>query len=400
MKKTLFITLLMYCFGGILAQDTDSNWEPQLHTTGYITTIAEYTDLESFVEAKKDIGIGLSEAGFLGSYKPLEKLELKTTLVYSHSVIDIQSLLVETYGIYTFNQKLKLGAGKFLTPLSPINQYFYAPLNPSGVLPMVVSHHFLTPQSISGMQVNGKFGENNFQLGYNLTYGTYTSVGHIKSGIIKIMGQEDIGSPELENDKPVYFLGGSGRIYADYNRVFKIGLNVFGGTRASQAYSSAGVVDFLDSRRRSYGVDAHLNLLEDKLKINGEYWFATNEGIDYDTRYEYTGYYAEILFNTGKLTPFMRYEYVNDVKIPVYAQFPDNKLFNYEGETSSLGAGLAYRPFYEILLKFDWRMLETTTKREFEEGIPQQMQDGINAQSPITSPLEYNHFLFSAVFSF
>ena len=69
--------------------------------------------------------------------------------------------------MYTFNQKLQLGAGRFLTPLSPVNLYFYAPLNPSGVVPMLVSHHFLFPQSISGFQIAGLADAgSNFKIGY------------------------------------------------------------------------------------------------------------------------------------------------------------------------------------------------------------------------------------------
>ena len=158
MKKSIFMMWVAAMFFSLNTM-AQSDWTPTKQITGYVNAVAEWTDLGTLKDLNKETGIGLSEAGFLASYKPLEKLELKTTLVYNHKMASFQDMLVEAYGIYSFSRGFKVGAGKFLTPLSPANVYFYAPVNPSGILPMMVSHHFLTPQSIAGIQFSGEFGE-------------------------------------------------------------------------------------------------------------------------------------------------------------------------------------------------------------------------------------------------
>ena len=106
-----------------------------------------------------------------------------------YEVITIRDLFVEAYGRYTFNEGFKVSLGKYLTPLSPVNQYFFAPLNTAASLPMLVSHHYLLPQSISGLQLSGEFGED-IKMGYNFTYGSYLSVGHSAFGMVGIQGRE------------------------------------------------------------------------------------------------------------------------------------------------------------------------------------------------------------------
>jgi hypothetical protein len=408
--RLVILTLILVAFG--LKGHAQDEWEPQFNVTGYINTIAEFTDQKDYKRLNENIGIGLAEVGLLASYKPLERLELKSTIVYKHDVADIQSMLVEAYGIYTFNEHFKVGLGKFLTPLSPVNVYFYAPLNPSVVLPMVVSHHYLSPQSISGVQFAGSFGDD-LKLNYNLTYGNYTTIGHIRSGIINLQGAENLAEldPAAANKPQNYALGGSARISGSWKEKVLLGLNYFDGTRASMSYVDVFDVEelYFDSRKWSAGVDFHLNF-DDRLKFNAEYWIGSNTttelkeaGAGEEVELEYEGYYAEIIYNMGKFTPYVRFEEVNDLKGLLYAGAPlkadptegagtplgpwGTMVGLGESPIKSIGFGAAYRPFYELLLKVDYRMLETSPNQVAESALN-------------LSNDEFNHLIFSAVFSF
>jgi len=401
MRKILFLVSLSFVPFIFYAQESEEEWEPQTHITGYMTTTAEYTDHEYFVDAKKDIAVGLADVAFLASYKPLEKLELKTTLVYTHKQVEFQSMLVEAYGTYSFSDMFKIGAGKFLTPLSPGNVYFFQPINPSGVLPMLISHHYITPQSISGLQVSGK---TNGDLGveYNITYGNYTTLGHQKQGVSGLIGYEDFGIiPGIAFDpvdKQNYDLGGSARLAVDFKRMVTLGLNMFEGTRATIAIGefdpAVGLIyRNVPSQKRFFGVDMHLKLLEDKLKLNGEYWLGSNKSISIvdqggneELGVEYDGFYAEAIYVLGKLTPYVRYEKLSDAKGIVYAPYPTNLVNEANSVVTSIGGGLAYRPLYEVLLKFDYRAIAVDGDEGFE---------AVGAKD-----LEFNHIMISTVFSF
>lgn len=389
----VFSVLSLFYSSATSAQDED--WEPQTFVTGYTNVIAEFTDESSHKEINKDIGIGLAEVGFLASYKPLRNLEFKSTLVWKQDVPDLQSLLVEAYGTYTVNEKFKIGAGKFLTPLSPVNTYFYAPLNPSVALPMVISHYFLTPQSISGLQLSGQFGSD-LKVNYNLTYGNYTTIGHIKGGIINLLGNEDLANlqPAPKNLEQNYDLGGSARLAFDYD-FLTIGANYFDGTRATLSFVDFNTFEtrFLSSRKWSFGVDFHLNF-DEKLKLNAEYWVGGNKTVDdpnnldastgnsINATADYDGYYAEVLYTLGKFTPYVRYEGLTDLGYATSLGTAYNSI-------DALGFGLAYRPRYELLFKVDYRKLGTTAKGN---------DIILNAFS--VEDTDFSHLILSAVFSF
>lgn len=401
MKKVLPIACGALMYSAAFAQE--SGWEPKLHTTGYLTATAEYTDQKWFKEENKNVAVGLAEAGLLASYKPLEKLELKTTLVYSHQMVEFQSMLVEASAMYSFSKAFRVGTGKFLTPLSPINTYFYAPLNPSGTLPMLVAHHYLTPQSISGIQVAGAFGDD-FGVEYNLTYGNYTTYAHDRGGVMGLIGNEDFAAiPERAhktNDKQQYDLGGSARLAVDYKKMFSLGGNLFHGTRST---IGVGVIDpaapgggyklYPVSRRVSYGVDAHLNLFDENLKVNGEYWVGSNKttslvdaGAAEELTLDMDGYYAEAIYKIGKFSPFVRYESISDAKAIIYAKFPTMLINEANVRASSVGGGIAYRPIYEVLIKADVRMLDINCDA--------------GAEAVGGEDMKYLHTMLSAVFSF
>ncbi|MDF1547890.1 MAG: hypothetical protein P1P88_08700 [Bacteroidales bacterium] len=388
MKKLLLLFLIIGSVNVIKAQEGEK-WQPQIHYTGYLNSVIEYSDHADTsvlgLANPKHLGIGLAQAGFLVTYKPLEKLEVKSTLVYSPWVRSWHDVVIETFGIYSFNPGFKLGAGKFLTPLGPSNLYFYAPLNPSGVLPMVVSHHIFFPQSISGVQIAGEFGDN-LKINYNATYGNFYITDHLESGVLGIQGQEEIipfsGPYEVyEGNRPLSYLGGSGRLSFEYQEMFKLGLNIFEGSEYNLVIldPATGAPDsFEPAKQTSLGVDLGLNIKN--FELNAEYWTASNKTTESATEYsiEYKGYHAELIYNGDKFKPWVRYEYIEDAK----ALFTDGSLIDLP--FVSYSGGVAYRPIFETIFKIEYRrvMVEDYQKTAF------------------TNFKDYNYYLFSMVFSF
>lgn len=372
-----------------------NGWEPQTFITGYINTIAEYSDHADTsvlgIPNDKHIGIGLAQVGLLISYKPMEQMEIKSTLVYSPWVRSWHDVVVETYASYKFNPLLKVGAGKYLTPLSPSNLYFYAPLNPSGVLPMAVSHHIFFPQSISGLQLAGETG-GDLKIRYNLTYGNFYITDHLESGIIGIQGQEEIfpfsGHYEVyEGNRPESYLGGSGRVEFGYNNLFNLGLNIFEGTeyniiRLDPATGAPASIE--PAQQRSFGTDLHLNI--SNVKLNAEYWYAKNKTTDdavFDIDIEYDGYYGEIIYDGDRIKPWLRYEYMNDA----FTVLSDGSEVALPFNTFS--GGIAYRPIFETTFKLEYRRVMVEKLEKLDELVfdSSLLQD-------------YNFFLFSFVLSF
>ncbi|MBK3519675.1 hypothetical protein [Carboxylicivirga marina] len=368
-----------------LGQD---DWTPRKHITGYINTIAEYSNQDNL---NKNFGVGLSEVGLLVTYQPLPELELKATGVYSHYMFHVSQLLVEVYGMYSFSDGFKLGLGRFLTPLSPINQYFYAPLNPSGVVPMLVSHHFLFPQSISGFQIAGEFElGSSSKFGYNASIGSYAYINHFESGILGIQAQEDsyptFGYYDTELDKINNYLCGTGRAYANFNDVLTIGANLFLADAQQFAQDEFEEYQYYPSTKYTYGFDAHLHI--NNLKVNAEYWGGqqkTNDEIpvpqpDGQIKYEYikndyVGYYAEIIYDRDVVKPFARYDFIEDINVNGIGL-----------PTSAATVGLAVRPRFETLLKLEYKRIFATEITDFENQLSQDN--------------DYDHIQLSFVLSF
>lgn len=382
MKTKLGLLTLILTFWGVysFAQDED---EARTHFTGYVNAIGEYSDC---IHQKKDYAFGLSELGFLGTYKLNNKIEFKSTLVYTHFTFDIGQLFVEGYGQYKFNESFKLTAGRFLTPLSPVNLYFYAPLNPSGVTPMLVSHHFLFPQSIDGFQFLGEFDlSNSTKFGYNLSLGNYAYINHMESGILGIQAQEDTyptwGYYNTKYDLLNYYLCGTGRIYTIFNNIFTLGANYF--TADAQQFVRDVVNNkdlYYPSTKYTYGFDIHLNV--SKFKLNAEYWAGKQETTDetdkelgYHIENDYEAYYGEAIYDGDMLKPFVRYDFIKDVTA------------NGVGlPTKAATIGLAFRPRFETLLKLEYKRI-----------MSRNITDETNQ---IYENYNYNYAQFSFVLSF
>ncbi len=348
-RNLLLVGLSLLLSKSLVAQDS---WEPRTHFTGYINSVAEYSDQKKL---EKKYAVGLSELGFLASYLPLEKLEFKSTLVYSHYTFDVSQVFVEGYGMYHFDQAFKLAVGRFLTPLSPVNLYFYAPLNPSGVVPMLVSHHFMFPQSISGFQILGEYDANSkLKLGYNASVGSYAYINHFEAGVLGIQSQEDsyatFGHYATEDDKINNYLCGTGRVYAVFNDQITVGANYFTGD-AQQFASHLGVDSYFSSTKYTYGFDLHMNI--SNIKVNGEYWAGkqkttskSNDILGYQIESDYEGYYGEVIYDGDVFKPFVRYDFINDVSWKSISL-----------PTEAATVGLAFRPRFETLVKLEYKRI-------------------------------------------
>jgi len=382
MKTKLGLLSLLFALWGVntFAQDEG---ESSTHFTGYVNAVGEYSDC---IHQKKDYAFGLSEIGFLGTYKLNNKIEFKSTLVYTHFTFDISQLFVEGYGQYKFNEAFKFSAGRFLTPLSPVNLYFYAPLNPSGVTPMLVSHHFLFPQSIDGFQLSGEIElSGSTKFGYNLSVGNYTYINHMESGILGIQAQEDtyptFGYYNTRIDPLYYYLCGTGRAYFVFNNMLTLGANYFTGDAQQYQRDTVNDVDvYYPSTKYTYGFDFHLNA--SNIKVNAEYW-AGKQGTTSESDKilgkhivsDYQAYYGEVIYDGDKFKPFVRYDFIKDVTV------------NGVGlPTKTATVGLAFRPRFETLLKLEY-------KRVMARNIYD--QDNL-----LYKDYNFNYVQFSCVFSF
>lgn len=377
--KIGFVFLILLLLGlNLVAQEEES----RTHFTGYVNAVAEYSDA---INLKKDYAFGLSDIGFLANYRLNDKLEFRTTLVYSHFTFHVSQIFVEGYGQYTFNNSLKLGVGRFLTPLSPVNLYFYAPLNPSGVVPMLVSHHFLFPQSISGFQLSGETElGNSFKWGYSGALGTYAYINHFESGVLSIQAQEDsypsFGYYDTEADKINYYLCGTGRLYGVINNMFTLGVNYFKADAQQVTQNSSGGFTYYPSRKYTYGIDAHLQVKN--MKINGEYWGGKQETtaktdaiLGSHTENDYEGYYGELIYDGDVFKPYVRYDFIKDVTV--------NKVGL---PTTATTVGIAVRPRFETLLKFEYKRVFATKITDIANRV---YEDN-----------NYNYLQFSLVLSF
>ncbi len=348
--RILLLTLGSVLFLWLNSKAQDET-ERNVHVTGYINAVGEYSDC---INLKKDWAVGLSEVGLLTSYKPVEDLEFKTTLVYTHYTFHVSQIFIEAFAQYNFREELKLGVGRFLTPLSPVNLYFYAPLNPSGVVPMLVSHHFLFPQTISGIHLHGLASlAKGFKLGYNFALGTYPYINHLESGVLSIQAQEDsypsFGYYDTEKDKINKYMCGTARVYVIFNNAFTIGANYFKADAQQVTQDSLGAFIYYPSTKYTYGFDAHLQVGD--IKINGEYWGGqqqttpkTDALLGEHIENNYTGYYGEIIWDSEVYKPFIRYDFIEDVNV--------NKVGL---PTAAATVGIAIRPRFETLLKLEYK---------------------------------------------
>jgi len=346
--KRQFLLQLIFVFAiitGTVSAQENVEWEPQTNITGYLATQFEYFDgLKYF---NREYGIALTEAGILASYKPLEKLEIKTVFVYRPN-FSIDQMINEVNAEYSFGDFLKVKGGRFLTPLSPMNTYYYSPVNNSATLPMIITSHEFFPLNMNGISANGSFGDD-FKIGYDAFLGGFYNTLWLQTGAVGLFGSENSYFAAVMNgDSSIIFgsdanedlqIGGGGHLTASYKDNIAVGFGIFNSAETMEN-TQEGTYWYFD--KLSYG--ANLKLKFNTLKLIGEYWQTTVSfsfaGGTFESKYK--GGFAELSNNFGKITPYVRYEYRS---VPV---FPDD--IDYSRYT----VGINYKPIFETTIKLEY----------------------------------------------
>jgi len=339
MRKTvLFLSLLF--LGLVSKMNAQDTWEPQKRITGYISTeLNVFNDLKGY---DNNYGIALSEAGILTTYQPTERLTFKTVFVYRPD-FSFNQMLNEANIQYKVSEKSSVKVGRFLTPLSPMNTYYYAPVNSSATLPVLVSNHEFFPLNMDAVSYNGNIGEN-FKISYELFAGGYRNTTWMKTGAVGFFGDEVayykhlIQSPyvlarEYNNTYNVA-LGGNVRLAV--SDVAKIGFNAFKPKNEDLIIfmPEYNLTRSLEAEKFTYGLDFQFKY--NNTKLIGEVWnsdFAV-DGESVDLK----GSFIELSQVINKVTPFVRYEdqITNDVEFQRYT------------------AGLMYQPTFETNFKLEY----------------------------------------------
>ncbi|SMO40033.1 hypothetical protein [Gracilimonas mengyeensis] len=328
-------------------------WEPQTNITGYVSTEFNYfDDLEGY---NYNYGVSVSEAGLLISYKATSKFSLKGVFVYRPD-FDFDKMLNEAYGQYALSNKLNIKVGRFLLPLSPMNSYYYAPVNTSATLPILVSNHEFFPLNTDGISVNGTVG-NDFRFKYDVFAGGYRNSTWMKTGPVGFFGDEVTYLKEIMGN-PVsidpsynksYNLAVGGNVGISYKNFVDAGFSVFkprdeklpiGVNLPPDALYPGSpatyVVQEVNSVKATYGINAKIQY--NNTKVIGEYWFSDLE-IDNST-IDLVGSFVELSHRINKFTPYARYE----------SQITDNVDYN------RITAGINYKPSFERTLKLEYML--------------------------------------------
>jgi hypothetical protein len=352
MRTKLFTILaLLSMSAALFAQE---EWEPQTNITGY--GVLEYNYFKDLQYYDRDYAFSLSEAGILASYKPKEKLQLKAVFVYRPEY-RFDQMLNEVYAEYSFNSYFQLKGGRFLVPVSPMNTYYYAPVNNSATLPMLITNHEFFPLNIDGLSVNGKIGEN-FKVDYDLFFGGFRNALWLKTGPLGLFADEnnyfqrvinlDTLASNQSNANDKLHAGGGAHIGFSYKEFVNIGLNTFRSnevvTGSIPDWLTGEIVEYASVvKKKSYGISGTFKF--STVKIIGEYW-NTDVKMDFlgmPLKMKYKGAFAE-LSNTfaNKFTPYIRYEYH---EIPGNLNSID--YYRYTG-------GINYKPMFETTIKLEY----------------------------------------------
>lgn len=320
--------------------NAQSDWEPQKRITGYVATEFNYfNNLEGY---ENEYGIALSEAGILASYQPLEQLTFKAVFVYRPD-FSFNQMLNEANIAYKANDNVNFKVGRFLTPLSPMNTYYYAPVNTSATLPIVVSNHEFFPLTMDAVSINGSAGDD-FKISYDVFAGGYRNTTYMRTGAVRFFGDEIIYYKELikspyridRSYDNSYNVAVGGNLGFSFKDIAQLGVSAF--KPKDEIFPTYipehDIVMDYDSEKFTYGLNFGLKL--NNTKLTGEIWnsdFAIN-----GTAVDLKGAFVELSQSLGKVTPFVRYEdqLSNDIDFKRYT------------------AGMLYQPIFEIGCKVEY----------------------------------------------
>jgi hypothetical protein len=350
--KRQFLLLLIFVFAiitGTISAQENAEWEPQTNITGYLATQFEYFPEIKFFN--REYGIAVTEAGILASYKPIEKLEIKTVFVYRPNY-SIEQMINEANAEYSFGDFLKVKGGRFLTPLSPMNTYYYSPVNHSATLPMIITNHEFFPLNINGISANGSFGDE-FKIGYDAFLGGFYNTLWLQTGAVGLFGSENNYFTAVMNGDSSMTVGsdankslqtgGGGHLAASYKDNITVGFGIFNSAETTQntreGANGETITTFTYFDKFSYG--ANLKLKLNSLKLIGEYWQTKVTSPDFGDTFEleYKGGFVELSNNFGKITPYARYEYHSVPRDQDYNRYT---------------LGFNYKPIFEITIKLEY----------------------------------------------
>lgn len=338
MRARLFTILIILSFSVSLFGQ-EEQWESQFKVTGYVATEYEYfKDIKYF---PKDYAFSLSEGGLLVNYQPLKNLTIKTVFVYRPG-FKFDNMLNEANVEYKLNNYLNVKVGRFLTPLSPMNTYYYAPVNNSATLPIMISHHEFFPLNMDAVSLNGKFGES-FKLQYNVFGGGFRNTLWLRTGSMGLFGYEDtqliktpatVDIPDVNADLSV---GGGAHFGITYLDNFEFGFGLF--TSEDPFFDPISQMS-LKVKKFSYGFN--LKAKVSTLQLLAEGWHSDVKIFEATEIYE--GGFAELSNTFNKITPYARYEYHY---APAMMGAPSIMFNRYT-------AGINYKPIFETTMKLEY----------------------------------------------
>ncbi|WP_143255090.1 hypothetical protein [Alkalitalea saponilacus] len=384
--------MLLFVAMPLMAQ-TDY-WEPQTNFTGYVGT--EFNYFNGLKGYERDYSIALSEAGFLSSYQPTRDLTITGVLVYRPN-FSFEQMLNELNAQYSINNSLNLKAGRFLTPLSPMNTYYYAPVNNSATLPMIITNHEFFPLNMDAVSLNGEVGED-IRFNYNVFAGGFKNSLYQGSGAMGFfateseyfqnqrMPAESLGYDMITDPNESLQFGGGGYLGININNFISLGAGLFSSdeniTTTSRLirFEEADEFDFdgidmgdfdfsqwevhddhyvrtssIESKIKKTSFGGNIKMHYSSFSLIGEYWQtkAKLKTFGFNTDLNLKGAYVEISNNfyinsLGSITPYLRYEYHSVPEIGA-SMVSDNSQEYYR-----YTAGVNFKPSFETTFKMEY----------------------------------------------
>jgi hypothetical protein len=341
MKKLISI---LFFFISLPIFSQENTWEPQKQITGYFAFEGEYfNNLKYF---NRNYALAMPEAGILFNYMPLSKLTFKGVFVYRPRC-ELRNMISEISAEYKINDAFKIKVGHMLTPLSPVNTYFYAPINTGVVLPMIVSLHEIYPISMEAVSFNGVWGDN-FKIDYNIFGGGYFNTLTLPNGAIGFFGQEgnyfsaiqkggtftpdSYASNDANSESLMYGAG----IHTGFSikDMFQVGVNVF---KANEKFSNVindSTTMNIELKKIALGINFKFKLKT--FQISGERWGSNFEFVGMGKEH-FKGAFIDISNSIGQFTPYARYESSESSKASIKRYV----------------IGLNFKPIYEITFKLE-----------------------------------------------
>ncbi|MCW3787298.1 hypothetical protein [Plebeiibacterium sediminum] len=340
MKKFGILTVI-FIMTMVSVWGQEDTWEVRKHITGYVAT--EFNYFDNLKGYDKNIGVSVAEAGFLFNYQPIKDLKFKVVAVYRPNS-SVDQLINEINAEYKVNNFLNVKAGRFLTPLSPINTFYYAPVNVSATLPLITNLHQVFPLNMDAISLNGSIG-NDFKFGYDLFAGGYRNSVNMKSGAMGFYGteadyfenlEETSFTVDYESFNTSLNFGGGGHIQASYKDMITVGFNVFKGQKENINIMLPQIGQMFPEKLQKDVYGFNFNFKHNSLNVVAEWWDndMTIMGETYDTSDGFV-----IVSNTfNKLTPYVRYE--------------QHTAFG--SDIIRYAAGVNYKPIFETTLKLEY----------------------------------------------